>query len=254
MQLAGNVALVTGAGSGMGAQTARHLAKQGVKVALFDINQQALQQVATETGGEAFVCDVTDAEQVESKVKEALKACGDIRILVNCAGICPAERMVGREGPMPLANFEQVIQVNLIGTFNVMRVVANQMNQLTTAGEDAERGVIINTASVAAFEGQIGQAAYCASKGAIVSMTLPLAREMARYGVRVMAIAPGLVATPLITNMPEEVQQSLAAQVPFPARMGQPEEYARLVQHIIENNYLNGEVIRLDGAIRMQAK
>jgi len=254
MNINGCSALVSGGGSGMGAATARRLAAAGARVALLDLNREAAAGVAAEIGGLAIECDVSSAARSERAVAEARAAHGAARICVNCAGIAPAARIVGREGAMPLAAFARVIDVNLIGTFNLMRLAAADMSTLDPVGDSDERGVVINTASVSAYEGQIGQAAYSASKGAVVAMTLPAAREMARFGVRVMAIAPGLVATPMLLGMPPEVQRSLAAQVPFPHRLGRPEEYASLVAHIIENPMLNGEVIRLDGAIRMQPK
>lgn len=254
MQINGCGVLVTGGASGMGAETARFLASLGAKVAVLDVNQGALEQVAASIKGMPIVCDVTSADSVERAVSQAAEAFGGVRIVINCAGICPAKRIVGRDGPMPLDDFSRVIQINLVGTFNVMRVAAAKMSLLTPVGEDAERGVVINTASVAAYEGQIGQAAYSASKGGVVAMTLPAAREFARFGIRVVTIAPGIMETPMLANMPADVQASLAAQVPFPKRLGKASEYARLVAHIIDNVMLNGEVIRLDGAIRMQEK
>ena len=254
MEIKALAAVITGGGSGLGAATARLLAGQGAKVALLDVNLEGAQAVARETGGLAVHCDVADAASVEQAVAAASEGHGPARVLVNCAGIGPAARIVGRDGPMPLDDFRRVIDINLIGTFNAMRVAAAAMTHLDPVGDSGERGVIVSTASVAAYEGQIGQAAYSASKGAIVALTLPAARELARFGVRVMTIAPGLMSTPMLHGLPEEVQQSLGAQVPFPRRLGHPEEYARLVQHIVENPMLNGEVIRLDGAIRMQPK
>jgi NAD(P)-dependent dehydrogenase (short-subunit alcohol dehydrogenase family) len=253
MQIQGQAAIVTGGGSGLGAGTARALAKAGAKVTLFDVNLAAAQAVATEIGGHAVVVDVADAQSVEAGFADAKAKHGAARILVNCAGIAPAARIVGKEGPMPLADFERVIKVNLIGSFNTLRVAAADMQALDALA-DGERGIIISTASVAAFEGQIGQAAYAASKGGIVSLALPAAREFARFGIRVNTIAPGLFGTPLLLNMPQDVQNSLAATVPFPSRFGLPEEYARLAIHMIENTMINGEVVRLDGAIRMQPK
>ncbi len=252
MNLDGQSAIVTGAASGMGAATAAHLAARGVRVALMDVNEAALAESAESCGGIALSCDVTDAASMESAVARAAKEIGAPRILVNCAGIAPAARIVGRGGPMDLDAFRRVIEVNLVGSFNAMRVVAAAMMALDPVGDDGERGVIVCTASVAAFDGQIGQAAYAASKGGIVGLTLPAAREFARHGVRVMTIAPGLVATPMLLGMPQEVQDSLAASVPFPKRFGRAEEFAALVEHIVTNTMLNGEVIRLDGAIRMQ--
>ena len=252
MNLDGQSAIVTGAASGMGAATAAHLAARGARVALMDVNEAALAESAESCGGIALSCDVTDAASMESAVARAVKEIGAPRILVNCAGIAPAARIVGRGGPMDLDAFRKVIEVNLVGSFNAMRVVAAAMMALDPVGDDGERGVIVCTASVAAFDGQIGQAAYAASKGGIVALTLPAAREFARHGIRVMTIAPGLVATPMLLGMPQEVQDSLAASVPFPKRFGRAEEFAALVEHIVTNTMLNGEVIRLDGAIRMQ--
>jgi NAD(P)-dependent dehydrogenase (short-subunit alcohol dehydrogenase family) len=252
--LKGHAALVTGAASGLGAETARALARAGMRVALLDVNLDQAKTVADEIGGAAIPCDVTSAESAESAVAVAREKHGPARVLVNCAGIAPGKRIVGRDGPMPLADFTRVIQVNLIGTFNMMRLATEGMSKIEPVGsssENAERGVIISTASVAAYEGQIGQAAYSASKGGVASLTLPAARELAQFGIRVMAIAPGIMLTPMMAGMTEEVQQSLGASVPFPKRMGNPAEYAALVLHIIENGYLNGEVIRLDGALRM---
>lgn len=252
MDIQGSAAIVTGGGSGMGAATARLLSKLGAKVALFDVNLDAAKKVAVEINGIAISCDVSQAESVEHALKEAEAAHGIARICINCAGIVHGKRMVNKQGPMPLEEFRKVIDINLIGTFNVMRLAAAPMITLPSIGNSEERGVIINTASVAAFEGQIGQTAYSASKGAIVSMTIPAARELARFGVRVMTIAPGLVDTPMFEKISPEARASLAAMVPFPKRLAKPEEYAFLAQHIIENSMLNGEVIRLDGAIRMQ--
>ncbi|MBI3452340.1 MAG: SDR family NAD(P)-dependent oxidoreductase [Rhodospirillales bacterium] len=253
MQVKGHAAIVTGGGSGLGAATARALATAGAKVAVLDVNIDGATKIAKEIGGLAVKCDVADAASGEAAVTEARAKHGPSRILINCAGIGPAARIVGKEGPMPLADFARVININLIGSFNMMRLCAADMGKLE-ALTDGERGVIVSTASVAAYEGQIGQAAYAASKGGIVSLVMPAAREFARAGIRVLAVAPGLFATPLLLGMPQQVQDSLAASVPFPARFGKPEEYASLVLHIIDNVMLNGEVIRLDGAIRMQPK
>jgi NAD(P)-dependent dehydrogenase (short-subunit alcohol dehydrogenase family) len=253
MQVKGHAAIVTGGGSGLGAATARALAAVGAKVAVLDVNEAAAGAVAAEIGGLAVRCDVSDAASGESAVASARIAHGPARILINCAGIGPAARIVGRDGPLALSAFRQVIEVNLIGTFNLMRLTAADMTRLDPL-EDGERGVIISTASVAAYEGQIGQAAYAASKGGIVALTMPAAREFARSGIRVNTIAPGLFATPLLLNMAQAVQDSLAASVPFPSRFGTPEEYAKLALHIIDNAMLNGETIRLDGALRMPPK
>ena len=254
MEIKGHAAIVSGAGSGLGAETARFLAARGAKVALLDLDAKAAAEVAEEIDGVALGCDVSDAGSVEEAVSQARERHGPARFCVNCAGIAPAKRVVGREGPMPLDEFKKVIDVNLIGTFNLIRLAAADMAALEAVNESGERGVIICTASIAAFEGQIGQAAYSASKGGVVSMTLPIAREMARVGVRVVTIAPGLMGTPMMLGFSQEVQDSLAAQVPFPSRLGRPDEYAALVGHIIENAMINGNVIRLDGAIRMQPK
>ncbi|MGE3919817.1 MAG: SDR family NAD(P)-dependent oxidoreductase [Gammaproteobacteria bacterium] len=247
-------AIITGGASGMGAATATALAAKGVKVALFDMNVDAARTLAEKINGIAIECDVSDAESAEQAFKMAREQHGLASICVNCAGIAPGKRILGREGAMPLSDFNKVIQINLIGTFNMMRLAASDMAELPAAGESGERGVIINTASVAAFEGQIGQAAYSASKGGVVAMTLPAARELARFGIRVMTIAPGIMSTPMMAGMPQAVQDSLATMMPFPKRLGHAEEYAKLALHIIENEYLNGEVIRLDAGIRMQEK
>jgi NAD(P)-dependent dehydrogenase (short-subunit alcohol dehydrogenase family) len=246
----GHAALVTGGGSGLGCAAAERLAALGAKVAILDVNGDAARAVATAIGGLGIACDVTSPDGVAAAVTEARARHGAARILVNCAGIGPARRIVGRDGPQPLDDFAKVITVNLIGTFNAMRLAAADMQALAPLA-DGERGVVISTASVAAYDGQIGQAAYAASKGGVVSLTLPAAREFAQFGIRVMAIAPGLFNTPMVEGLPQEVQDSLAAAIPFPRMLGRPEQYADLVLHIIENRYLNGEVIRLDGAIRM---
>lgn len=254
MEITNKVAVITGAGSGMGAATACYLAQAGAKIVALDVNAEAAKQIAKKTKGLGIACDVTDDESVTSAIENVVVEFSHIHINVNCAGIAPAGRIVGREGPMPLNVFAKAIEVNLIGTFNVMRRIAAQMYQQAPLNEDKERGVIINTASVAAYEGQIGQAAYSASKGGVVAMTLPAAREFGPFGIRVMTIAPGIMDTPMMAGMSESVQQSLAATVTFPQRLGHAEEYAHLVAHIIGNAYLNGEVIRLDGAIRMAKK
>ncbi len=252
MQLKNQVAIISGAASGMGAAAARFLHQQGAKLILLDKNSDMVKTVAVELNAIAFACDVSNAESVEQALHAAREVYGPARICINCAGIAPAKRIVGREGAMPLADFANVININLIGTFNVMRLAAADMMTLEPVMDDGERGVIINTASVAAYEGQIGQAAYSASKGGVVAMTLPAAREFAKFGIRVNAIAPGIIATPMLLNMPEEVQTNLATQVPYPKRLGNPLEFAQLAAHIIENAYINGTVIRLDGAMRMQ--
>ncbi|HVX98377.1 MAG TPA: SDR family NAD(P)-dependent oxidoreductase [Pseudorhodoplanes sp.] len=250
MEIKGVAAIVTGAASGLGAATAAALAGAGAKVALLDVNDEGVKAAAEKVGGFGLRCDVTDELSAAQSVQMAAQAHGPARILVNCAGIAPGKRMVGRDGPMPLAEFRRVIEINLIGTFNLMRLVAADMMKLDPLG-DSERGAIVSTASVAAFEGQIGQTAYAASKGAVASLTLPAARELAQFGIRVMAIAPGIFATPMLRGLPAEVQASLGASVPFPPRLGEPEEFADLVLACLRNRYLNGEVIRLDGALRM---
>ncbi|MGD9845269.1 MAG: SDR family NAD(P)-dependent oxidoreductase [Variibacter sp.] len=246
----GQAAVVTGGGSGLGAATAAQLAGAGAKVAVLDVNMEAAQKVAKEIGGHAIKCDVSDADSAVAALKEATERHGAARILVNCAGVGPAKRIVGREGPMPLADYERVIRINLIGSFNMMRLVGAEASKLAPMA-DNERGVIVSVASVAAFEGQIGQAAYASSKGGIAALTMPAAREFAQFGIRVLAVAPGIFATPMLKALPEAAQQSLGQQVPFPVRLGEPSEFAALVMHIVSNRYLNGEVIRLDGALRM---
>ena len=254
MEIKNTAVVITGGASGMGAATARILAKAGAKVALLDINQVSAKLVADEIGGIALACDVTNPESVEAALSAAASQHGAARICINCAGIVHSRRMINKQGPMPLDEYERVIKINLLGTFNVMRLAAAAMIPLETQGESMERGVIINTASVAAFDGQIGQTAYSASKGAIVGLTLPAARELAQFGIRVMTIAPGLVDTPMFDKIPAEARAALAEMVPFPKRLAKPEEYGMLAKHIIENEMLNGEVIRIDGALRMQAK
>ncbi len=253
MDLKNIAALVTGGASGLGEATARALAAAGAKVALLDMNTARAAEVASEIGGIALACNVASAESAEAAVAEARAQHGAARILVNCAGIGKSGRVVGKAGPMPLEDFRRVIEVNLIGSFNLIRLMAADAEALSPLADGA-RGVIVNTASVAAFDGQIGQAAYAASKGGIVGMTLPIARDLARAGIRVCTIAPGIFATPMLRGLPQEVQDSLAASIPFPRRLGQPEEFAALALHIIANPMLNGETIRLDGAIRMAPK
>lgn len=243
MDLKNQIAVVTGGNSGMGEACAKAFVSRGASVVIWD-KQIGHQQHAIE-------CDVTSDKAVVSALAKTIETVGVPRILVNCAGIAPAGRMVGKNGAMALDAFKHVIDVNLIGTFNVMSKVAEAMIKLDVVNDSLERGVLINTASIAAYDGQIGQVAYSASKGGVIAMTLPLARELAQYGIRVNAIAPGLIATPLLLNMPEDVQASLARTVPFPHRFGHPDEFASLVMHIVENKMLNGEVIRLDGALRM---
>lgn len=250
MDVRGQAAIVTGGGSGLGAATAIRLAEAGARVAVLDLNMEAAQGIAAKTGGLAIACDVSDPDSAAAALANAREAHGAARILVNCAGIGTAKRILGRDGPMPLGDFERVVRVNLLGSFNMMRLASADMAQLEPL-EDGERGVIISTASVAAFEGQVGQAAYSASKGGVAALTLPAARELAQFGIRVLAIAPGLFLTPMMKGLPEPVQESLGQSIPFPKRLGKPEEYAALVLHCAENLSLNGEVIRLDGALRL---
>jgi NAD(P)-dependent dehydrogenase (short-subunit alcohol dehydrogenase family) len=250
MQLQGQTVLVTGGASGLGAEVARTFALAGARVAVLDMNGDKAAQVARDIGGIASACDVTSSEQVQAAIDAARALHGPARVLVNCAGIGGAKRLVGKNGPMPLEEFSRIVHVNLIGTFNVMRLAAPDM-LAAEALEDGERGVMINTTSVAAFDGQVGQAAYAASKGGIASLTLPLARDLAQFGVRVVAIAPGLFLTPLLHELPKEVQESLGASIPFPKRLGKPAEFASLAAEIVRNLSLNGEVIRLDGALRL---
>ena len=253
MRIAGAAALVTGGGSGLGAATAQALAEAGAVVSVLDLDLEAAERTAAAIGGLALQCDVSDAVSSERAVADARTEHGPARILVNCAGVATASRIVGRDGPAPLHGFERVVKVNLIGTFNLLRLAAADMTGLEPL-EDGERGVVVNTASIAAYEGQVGQAAYAASKGGVASLTLPAARELARFGIRVVTIAPGLFATPMMNSLPEEVQHSLGASVPFPARLGEPAEFAALVLHIAQNRMLNGSVLRLDGALRMAAR
>ena len=250
MQLRDQAAIVTGGASGLGAATARRLAALGARVAVCDLNTKLAETVAAEIKGVAVTCNVADAASAEAAVAAAEKAHGPARVLVNCAGIGVAKRVIGKEGPMPFADFDRVIQVNLNGTFNMIRLATTAMSKLAPLAT-GERGVVINTASVAAYDGQIGQAAYSASKGGIVGMTLPIARELAQFGIRVLTIAPGLFLTPLLAGLPQEAQDSLAAAIPFPRRLGQADEFASLAAHMIDNPYLNGEVVRLDAALRM---
>jgi NAD(P)-dependent dehydrogenase (short-subunit alcohol dehydrogenase family) len=252
MRLDGQAAIVTGGASGLGAATGAALAHAGCKVARVDLNGKAAAQAAEKLDGIGIGigCDVADPDSAEAAFATARAAHGAARILVNCAGIATAGRIVGRDGPLKLAAFERVVRVNLIGTFNMLRLAAAEMSALD-AFDDGERGVIVNTASVAGYEGQVGQAAYAASKAGVIGLTIQAARELARAGVRVMTIAPGLVHTPMFDGLPDDVRASLAASVPFPARLGQASEYADLVLHIVGNRFLNGETIRLDGALRM---
>jgi NAD(P)-dependent dehydrogenase (short-subunit alcohol dehydrogenase family) len=250
MRIDDQAAIVTGGASGLGLASCEMLAASGAKVALLDIDGARAAEAAARLGGIGLQCDVADPAMAEHALAEARRAHGPATILVNCAGIAAAKRIVGRDGPMQLSEFELVIRVNLIGTFNLMRLAAAEMMALEPNAE-GERGVIVNTASVAAFDGQIGQSAYAASKGGIAALTLPAAREFARHGIRVVTIAPGIFETPMLRGLPEAAQRSLAESVPFPKRLGRPEEYALLLRHILDNPMLNGETIRLDGAIRL---
>ncbi len=252
MEIKEKAFVISGGASGLGFATAEMLIHSGAKAILLDINETLGQEAEAKLGHNALFihCDITSEEQVENAIHLAKSQVGSLHGIINCAGLGPAKRVVGKEGPHPLEDFQKVVQVNLIGTFNTLRLVANEM-QHNEWNVDGERGVVINTASVAAFDGQVGQAAYSASKGGIVAMTLPIAREFARMGIRVNCIAPGIFETPLLKNLSQEVQDSLAQQIPFPKRLGKPAEFAQLVKQIIENTMLNGEVVRLDGGIRM---
>jgi NAD(P)-dependent dehydrogenase (short-subunit alcohol dehydrogenase family) len=255
MKLTEVTALLTGGASGLGAATARAFAAAGARVVLADVNGDAAENIARDIGiaARAIVCDVTNESSVQQAVDLALRDFGALHVLVNCAGVAPPERVLGKSGPHRLDVFKRVIDINLTGTFNAIRLAAQAMER-NTPNAEGERGVIINTASVAAFDGQIGQAAYSASKAGVAGMTLPIARELARSGIRVMTIAPGIFETPMLRGLPADIQASLAQQVPFPPRLGRPDEYAQLAAHIVGNVMLNGEVIRLDGAIRMAPK
>lgn len=253
MDINGIAVAVTGGASGLGAGVARLLAAKGAKVGILDLNSDAGEAIAAEIGGTFARCDVASEESAIAALDTLQAKNGIARVLVNCAGIGTPGRIVGRDGPMALDAFEKVIKVNLVGSFNMMRLAAHRMQTLEPMA-DGERGVIISTASVAAYEGQIGQAAYAASKGGIVSMTLPAAREFSKIGIRVLTIAPGLFKTPLLSQLPEDIQENLGASIPFPSRLGTAEDFAKLAASMIENSYLNGEVIRLDGALRMQPK
>lgn len=250
MKLNNTVALVTGGGSGLGAETARALAAQGARVAVLDIKSDAASRIADEIGGLAVECDVSSEQSVSQALDSIEQSLGTPRVVINSAGIGTAKRILGRDQVHPLENFTRVVDVNLIGSFNLLRLSAERMNRLEPV-DDGERGVIILTASIAAYEGQIGQAAYAASKGGIVSITLPAARELAQFGIRVLTLAPGLFKTPLMQELPEEVQNSLGASIPFPSRLGKPEEFAALALHCAQNTFLNGEVIRVDGGLRL---
>jgi NAD(P)-dependent dehydrogenase (short-subunit alcohol dehydrogenase family) len=253
MNIQGAAAIVSGGGSGLGRATAEALAAKGAKVAIFDINLAAAEETAKAIHGAAFKCDVSDATSAEAAVAAAEAAHGPARILVNCAGIGTPKRVVGRDGAQPLSDFQRIINVNLVGSFNLIRLVAAALAKAEPLA-DGERGAIVSTASVAAYEGQIGQAAYSASKGGIVAMTLPIARELAQFNIRVNTIAPGIFMTPMLFGLPQEAQDSLGRSVPNPARLGDPKEYAALVVHLCENGYINGETIRIDGALRMASR
>lgn len=253
MHIRDKVFMVSGAASGLGAATARMLARAGARLMLVDLNAEALKAQASELEAGYAVADITQADAAQAAVDMAMSSFGELHGLINCAGVVAGEKILGKQGAHGLDSFSRIININLIGTFNLLRLAAEAIAK-STANAEGERGVIINTASVAAFDGQVGQAAYAASKGAVASLTLPAARELARYGIRVMTIAPGIFETPMMAGMSDEVRAALSADVPFPPRLGKPEEYAALVRHIIENSMLNGEVIRLDGALRMAAR
>ncbi|MBK8906673.1 MAG: SDR family NAD(P)-dependent oxidoreductase [Rhodospirillales bacterium] len=250
MNVKGVGAIVTGGGSGLGEATARALAAAGAKVAVFDLAEDAAKRVAGDIGGIACICDVSDGESTQAAIVKARDAHGVARVVVQCAGVAPPIKIVGKKGPHPLDQYNKVVAVNLVGTFNVMRLAAADMLD-AEALDNGERGVVINTASIAGFEGQVGQAAYASSKAGVVGLTLPAAREFAKTGVRVVCIAPGIFGTPMMAGLPQNVQDSLGASVPFPSRLGDPGEYARLALHIVDNTYINGDVIRIDGALRM---
>lgn len=249
------VVVVTGGASGLGEACVRVLVKDGAKVSIFDFDEDRGEKVASDVGDAVIFCstDITDEKSVKAAVDNTMESFGSIHVAINCAGVGIASKVLGKEGPISMEHFNRVVQINLMGTMNVIRLAAEKM-VTNTPNEDGEKGVVINTASAAAFEGQIGQAAYSASKAGVVGMTLPIAREFADYGIRVVTIAPGLFKTPMLSGLPEDVRESLGKMIPFPKRLGKPIEFAMLAQHIIENPMLNGEVIRLDGAIRMAAK
>jgi NAD(P)-dependent dehydrogenase (short-subunit alcohol dehydrogenase family) len=253
MQISGQAILVAGGGSGIGAAMARHLAQLGARIAVLDVNAEGARATAAAIGGVACPCDIADGPSTETAIAAARAAHGPARILVNCAGILAPGRILGKDGPLPLESFRRVIEVNLIGGFNLLRLAAADMAKLEPLA-DGERGVVINISSIAAYEGQIGQIAYATSKAGLAGMTLPAARDLARHGIRVLSIAPGLVATPMIAGLTEEQQAALAQSIPFPQRLAEPSEIARLAQHAIENVMLNGEVLRIDGALRMPPK
>lgn len=251
MDISGHAAIVAGGASGLGAATARALAEAGGRVAVLDVNMEVARETAASIDGIAVECDVTSAEGADAAIRKAVEALGAPRVLVNCAGIGPAERILGREGPQPLENYARCININVVGTFNMLRLVSEHMSKAEVLDTDGERGVIVNTSSVAAYDGQVGQAAYASSKGAIAGLTLPAARELARHGIRVVAIAPGVFETPMLRGLPQPAQESLEQATPFPSRLGTPDEYANFVMCILGNKMLNGEVVRLDGALRL---
>jgi NAD(P)-dependent dehydrogenase (short-subunit alcohol dehydrogenase family) len=255
MNIKDAVIVITGGASGLGEACARNFLSLGAKIAILDFAEDRGNEIASELGENVLFCrtDVTRESDVQAAIDRTMDRFGAVHVAVNCAGVAPPAKVLGKEGPMPIDHFEKVVQINLIGTMNVIRLAAQRMVE-NAPGDDGEKGVVINTASAAAFDGQIGQAAYSASKAAVVGMTLPIAREFAEYGIRVMTIAPGIFATPMLMGLPENVREALGKMVPFPKRMGDPPEFAALAQHIVENRVLNGEVIRLDGAIRMAAK
>lgn len=253
MNPSGQVAIITGGSSGLGEATARALAAKGAKVAILDVAEQRAQKVAEELGGVGFKCDVSNEDSAKAAIAQVAEKLGEPRILINCAGIAVAMKTVSKDGAHPLDVFRKVLEVNLLGTFNMIRLYAVRAQELEPL-QGGERGVIVNTASVAAYDGQIGQVAYSASKGGVVGMTLPIARDLARSGIRVCTIAPGIFKTPMLAGLPQEAQDSLGQQVPFPPRLGEPSEYGALACHIVENQMLNGETIRIDGAIRMAPK
>lgn len=255
MNIKDAVIVITGGASGLGEACARNFLSLGAKIAILDFAEERGNEIASELGENVLFCrtDVTRESDVQAAIDRTMDRFGAVHVAVNCAGVAPPAKVLGKDGPMPIDHFEKVVQINLIGTMNVIRLAAQRMVE-NAPGDDGEKGVVINTASAAAFDGQIGQAAYSASKAAVVGMTLPIAREFAEYGIRIMTIAPGIFATPMLMGLPENVRVALGKMVPFPKRMGDPPEFAALAQHIVENRVLNGEVIRLDGAIRMAAK
>ena len=255
MEIKDSVAVVTGGASGLGEACIRNFLSKGGKVSILDFAEERGQKIASELGDAALFCltDITKEEDVQAAMDKTVEAFGAIHIAVNCAGVGIPAKVLGKEGPMPMAHFNKVVQINLIGTMNVVRLAAEKMVE-NQGNDDGEKGVVINVASVAAFDGQIGQAAYSASKAGVAGMTLPIAREFAEYGIRIMTIAPGIFLTPMLQGLDEKVQEALGKMVPFPKRLGEPSEFAALVQHIVENSMLNGEVIRLDGALRMAAR